>query len=201
MSINLTEKSVTSLVESRFEKAGLPPHTLFITISPNPETLHQYPQNLKTKLRYDRLPQRIQFAYCIHVVKKLQFYLAEGTTIIGTWELNESKNVHLHLLVIDPTITNITHLSILQREIALSCEALRNMKKVRNPKDWMHNIVFINKPTEWYKTYMDKDYILNKGLFKNIHHNVREKKEQTHLDEPVGVEHINPQNYLFKIII
>lgn len=199
MSFKFTDETCRSLVEARFPGSTFPPNALFVTISPNPETKHVYPRHLKTMMRYDRLPQRIQYQYCIHALKSLLWFNSAKTICIGTWELNEKKNVHLHVIIMDPEILNDSHLSIYQREVSVSKESLRNMKKNKNAKDWMHNICFIDKTKEYMIQYFDKDYEKNKNIFSNYYCDSTDIIYKSEL-EPM-VEDMDAQNYLFKIII
>lgn len=140
--------------------------TMFVTVSPNPATKHSVTigGRKSRKLAYGKLPQSVQYAYCERLIKMYTFHCSENTTIVGTWELNFMGNVHLHMLIDDPEINNISRLQIFRREISIVPLVARNIK---NGKDYMNNIVFIDKPIIQIAEYMDKDYNHNISIYPN----------------------------------
>lgn len=137
--------------------------SLFVTISPNPKTLHNVSSKKRKSYRlpYGKLTQRLQYEYCIRYIKRtyLQF-LSRDTKLLGTCEINKSGNIHMHFLISDPAMVNDYQLQILRRDI-LNCEdTIKNMVKNRKMTDYMNNIVFLNKPLDEIIEYMDKDYAI-----------------------------------------
>ena len=155
----IKESSAISLVDRRPEKW---PHAIFATISPNPKTLHHVlrPFNgrkINAKIPYGKLPQRIQYEYCLRVVK--QYIYSTKTKIFGTWELNKEGNVHFHLILSDPCLTNITDLQMFRRDILNSEIVMKNLSK--KLIDYMNNIVFVNDTIEERFKYITKDIDMN----------------------------------------
>lgn len=168
-----TKEAVSSLVGDRPEiQKGH--KLLFVTISPNPKGKHGVmvkqvgQRKVKTTgISYGSLPQSKQYDYCIRILERCYFNsLSEGSKIIGTWELNSSGNVHLHMIIYDPLIQNKTQLMIFQRDISMCEQVIKNRKNI-NDKDYMNNIVFIDKPLAEILKYCDKDYNDNKDIFSN----------------------------------
>jgi hypothetical protein len=168
-----SEKAVSSLVEDRPGIQKCTTAKLFCTISPNPKVLHAVTRkingrNATLKIPYGKLPQRVQYDYCMRIITRCYMpFLSENAELIGTWELNKTGNVHFHFIIYDPLINNNTHLEVYRRDI-LNCEdIIKNMAKGKKMIDYMNNIVYIDKPLKEVLTYMDKDYPINKDVFKN----------------------------------
>lgn len=171
MEIEYSNKAVDTLVEDRpFFKSR---STVFVTISPNPKTKHPCwrvspeGKRITCKCAYGHLPQKEQYAYCLKILRACYLpFLSLETKLVGTWELNGSGDVHLHILFRDPDLNNDTQLSIFRRDIA-NCTLVTMNKNKMKDKDYMNNIVFLNKPLEDVIVYMDKDYDMNCEIFKN----------------------------------
>lgn len=156
----LTEPSAVTLVDRRPEKW---PHALWVTISPNPKTLHSCyrtvtngikQQRVLIKLPYGKLPQKAQYAYCIRVLQSCYNY-SENTKIFGTWELNKSGDVHFHFIMSDPLIKGPTMLKILQRDVLNHELVMKNLSK--KLIDYMNNICYVTDSIENRFQYMTKD--------------------------------------------
>lgn len=121
---------------------------------------------------YGTLPQSCQYVYCINVFLKMYLeYFDNECEFVGTWELNEKGNVHLHVLLYTSTIQNDTQLAIFRRDIYNNDIAIKSHKGKR---DHMNHIVFADKPRDEIIRYMDKDYDINTGA--GIHFNYVCKK-------------------------
>jgi len=94
-------------------------NSLGICISPNPHLLHEvFEDRKKLKTPYGKLPQIKQYEYCKKILKHCyMFCFTPGTFLVGTWELNKSGNVHLHLIADDPKVTNEYELAVFRRDI------------------------------------------------------------------------------------
>lgn len=169
MEINFhTTPAEIALVDLR---PNLWPCPLFITISPNPSVLvpvvrkdYISGRKLNCKLPYGKLPQKIQYAYCMKIVKTVYNY-SKDTKMFGTWELNNSGNVHFHLIYCDPFITNDVALQIFRRDV-LNCDiVIRNMAKSKKMIDYMNNIVFITDSISDRYHYITKDMGTNLAIF------------------------------------
>lgn len=167
MKIQSTSKAVDLLVGDRPAIQKGDKATMFCTISPNPNTLHPVykthdGKRISVKMPYGRLPQAVQYQYCMRIVERCYIpFLSEDASLIGTWELNKTGNVHFHMLIQDDCINNKTHIEIFRRNI-LNCEdVIKNMAKGKKMTDWMNNIVYVNKPIKEIVEYMDKDFVDN----------------------------------------
>lgn len=134
-------------------------YTVFATISPNPGTKHKVIRKINGKkiemeMRYDRLPHKQQYEYCMKIIREVYLNGLENPVIIGTQELNDSKNVHFHFLLMDPFIKNDNYLAVYRRDIANHPEILKNSK---GKKDYMNNIVKLTKSLNEIIMYMDKE--------------------------------------------
>lgn len=147
---------------------------LFITISPNPRVIIKVIRLIKDKLKlvpcsYGCARQIEQYDYCVRVVRSTLNYTRK-TKLFATWELNKSGNVHLHILLSDPSVTNETQLSIFRRDVLNSELVQDNM--INSSIDFMNNIVFVNDSIKKRYDYMTKDMHMNisimpyfRGLF------------------------------------
>lgn len=118
---------------------------------------------VKTIKTYGALPQKCQFNYCLAVFHELYLEFmgfGDEAEFVGTWELNEKGNVHLHILLYAPSIQDDTRLSIMRRDIYNHDIAIKNHKGKR---DHMNHIVFADKPRDEIIKYMDKCYDINTG--------------------------------------
>lgn len=133
--------------------------TLFCTISPNPNIKITVRKKFGNKVRtfkqpYDKLPQRVQYDYCIRVLKTSYNY-SKDTKIYGTWELNQKGNLHLHFLFEDPNINSETMLHILRRDVYNSELVRNNLSKSKI--DYMNSIVRLNDSINDRYKYIHKD--------------------------------------------
>jgi len=158
----LTTTSAVTLVDRRPEKW---PHALWVTISPNPKTLHNCTRlvtlgkslkqkRVDVKIPYGKLPQKVQYDYCIKILKNCYNY-SDETRIFGTWELNKNGDVHFHFIMSDPLIKGPTMLKILQRDVLNHELVMKNLSK--GYIDYMNNIVYVNDSIENRYNYMIKD--------------------------------------------
>jgi len=158
----LTSHSAVALVDRRPE---MWPHALWVTISPNPRTLHKCIKSMSSKtscktkmvkidIPYGKLPQRQQYEYCLKVIRNCYNYTSE-TKIFGTWELNSHGDVHFHFIMSDPSIHGPTMLKVFQRDVLNCTMVMKNLSK--NMIDYMNNIVYVNDSIEKRYEYMLKD--------------------------------------------
>lgn len=183
--MKFSHETARHLVERRQNFKEFARRCLFITISPNEKALHKMNG---IKFKYGQLPQSRQYMYCMDAVKALCFYLSEDAEIVGTWELNQKGNVHVHMIVYDPKIKSDTNLQILRREVSLSVTALYNMDK-RKKIDYMHNIVWLTKSIEDIICYLDKSYEDNKNTgMLNFYKDKDDVKTRNEFDEDPRIE-------------
>lgn len=168
-------KAEIALVDLRL---NLWPCPIFVTISPNPSVLvpvrrvsSTTGKMLNCKLPYGKLPQRIQYDYCLKVVKTVYNYSAD-TKYFCTWELNKQGNVHFHLLYCDPLINSDVSMQIFRRDILNHDIVIRNMCKGKKMVDYMNNIVFVNDSIEDRFNYLTKDIHSNIHIFPYFSYNV-----------------------------
>jgi len=110
-------------------------------------------------IQYASCPLRIQYDYCKRILLTCYVpYLDLGEAIVGTWELNNSNLVHFHFLIASKKILGEYWLKDLQHYIR-NCPEVALNRKNKDAKDYMNNIVFVNKPVEEIIAYMDKDQI------------------------------------------
>jgi len=170
----ITEKQAVLLVDRRPESW---PHCMFVTISPNPKHKHKtfrFNNNGKrtsVQIPYGKLTQFDQYHYCLRVVRSTYLYSSD-TKIFGTWELNLQGNVHFHLLISDPQITNDTHLKMFQRDVLNSNLVFSNLTK--GMIDYMNNIVFVNDSVKDRFKYILKDMDVNLQIYPYYAHNLPE---------------------------
>lgn len=138
-------------------------NSLFVTISPNPKTLHTCVKQIKgksvdVKIRYNLLPHKQQYEYCMRIVERCYNY-SNDTQIYGSWEFNKEGNVHFHFLMHDPNIQTNTDLIILRRDVLNHPSVMLNLIKGRKGDihDWMNNIVYVNDSIPIRFEYIQKD--------------------------------------------
>lgn len=134
-------------------------NVIFATLSPNPSTkipITRKVNGRKTnvKMPYGKLPQRVQYEYCIKMLRTAYNY-SEKIKIYGTWELNQSGNVHLHFLFYEPSIQNQTMLQIFRRDVLNSEMVLKNLSK--KMIDYCNNIVYVDDSIDERLLYLEKD--------------------------------------------
>lgn len=153
--------------------------TMFITISPNPTTrvpciIRQTNGKPKKTFRpYGMLSQRLQFEYCIKCFKQdhMEWY-SEEVSLIGVPELNKRGDVHLHILVNEPTIRTETALQIYRRDVLMSPRTQENIVKGKyKATDYMNNIVFLTVTTKEITDYFMKQQSEMLEHFKNFFSN------------------------------
>ena len=162
MEIEYTKKAFDLLVAERPRK--IVSTTLFITISPNPRTMVEIiARNKNGRVRqfkrpYGMLRQIDQYQYCMKVLKDDYYeWLSDHYEIIGVPELNETGNIHLHMIINDPSIKTDVDLQMLRRDILNSPRTQRNIIKTKvNAKDWMNNIVYVTESEKDIIDYMMK---------------------------------------------
>lgn len=134
-------------------------HCLFVTISPNPKVLHRVYRRVDGKRKlfkvaYSKLPQRVQYEYCMNVLRAAYNY-SDGTKILGSWELNEKGDVHLHFLMYDVHIRTETQLKIFRRDVLNTPVVYDNLPP--SQIDYMNNIVYVNDSIQERIDYIMKD--------------------------------------------
>jgi len=174
--LEFTEKPICSLVADwqYFWDHIKASECMFITISPNPKVVHKVDRLYATgrvkqvKCRYGQMKQSDQWNYCLKIVERTYLeFCSDETVLIGTTELNESGNVHLHFLLYDPHKRDRTSLDIFRRDISFCDVIIRNLK---GKHDIMNNIVYVNDSIRQRAEYMDKDYEQNKRYFHNYYY-------------------------------
>lgn len=166
---------VDSLVRQRPRLMARKAKLLFVTISPNANTKHYvYREGNRRKvvIPYGRLTQKEQYDYCINAFKVMYLRDLENPCYVGTWELNKSSNVHLHIIIAADNIKNDYELKIFQRDIANHEITMKNYsQKVSQTRlklpDIMNHIVFSTKPIEHHIEYFDKDHKNKKTLMRS----------------------------------
>lgn len=140
------------------------PNAMWVTVNPNPGTKHKTTilkaskngyRRVNVTLPYGKMRQREQMQYCLDYIRKTYWY-SRNTKFFGSWELTESGNVHLHLVMSDPNIKGKSTLQMFQRDTLNSEEALRNMSS-KSMTDWMNSICFVNDSIEKRYTYLTKE--------------------------------------------
>lgn len=135
-------------------------YVLFITISPNPKVRIKH-TTLRSKkqpmIAYGISLQSDQLRYCITYFTSVYLSRCMDPKFVFTVEHNAQGNVHLHILLSDPSIKNKTALDILRREVMLDDRTLANLK---GSKDYMNNIVECKDVKETME-YLAKDYDTN----------------------------------------
>lgn len=173
MDVQTTKQAISSLVEDCPNLQELfTGYTMFVTISPNPRTKHSIqrrnPETRKMvtcQMAYGMLPQRVQYAYCMKVLKECYLTHCIDPIVVGCAELNTDGNVHFHFLLKDPDIKNDVMLQVFRRSILNCPTVLKNFKG----KDYMNNIVNLTKTKEDIVKYMDKDHDDIKEVFDNYY--------------------------------
>lgn len=164
-----------SLVKERH--FGIDNKTLFITISPNPSTFVDCVlKNKMGKIRnqkrpYGMLKQDIQYQYCLKCLREDYFeWFSDDVELIGIAELNQRGNVHFHIVVNDPYITNEVQLQVFRRDILNGFRTQQNISKGKvSGKDWMNNIVYVNVIEDEITEYFMKQQHEMLPKFQNIY--------------------------------
>lgn len=128
---------------------------LWCTISPNARAKHKVLGKGNLKMPYGKLPQRIQYEYCIKILKNCYISFYPDCKLFGVPELNKDGNVHLHFLLYDTSFTNEVALQVFRRDVLFCPEVMFNFG-CKKQIDYMNNIVFCNKPVEDIIDYMMK---------------------------------------------
>lgn len=174
-SIKFSQKPVGLLVELRAASGSYTmkryKDVLWCTISPNPSVKHKVYKRksqslimIETAVRYDMLTHKQQYEYCLKVLKDSYIpFLTTDAEIYGSWELNKSKNVHLHFIIMDKQFLSDRLFECFRREVSCCFEPTRNLTKVKGnqrkaPVDFMNSIVRLNDSILERCHYMDKDY-------------------------------------------
>jgi len=151
----------------------------YITISPNPLTKHKCERKIqwdkvKGKIKniaipYGKMTHEEQYEYCIKIIERIYLFNLPDSQIIGTWELNKSGNVHIHMLLKSDSLINEYQLQMLRRDVLCHMEVYRNLN---GKNDFMNNIVWLTEDLTTIIEYFDKDYdikrptmIEKKGLY------------------------------------
>lgn len=151
---------------------------LFVTISPNPNVKHSHVTTKVVKGRtkrciiripYDKLSQSEQYDYCLQYFREiyLQYFedQLESYEFVGTWEINKSNNVHLHIVLYQNEFKTVYDLALLRRYVSNRMETLRNMSSIKKP-DYMNSICFVND--DFDIRYFDKDHDQKIKYFNNF---------------------------------
>lgn len=173
-------KTFRTLVEERGLKSN--GSTLFVTISPNPRTmvpcqltrykwhgLEKKPKIYDVKRPYGMLKQDVQYQYCIKcLMEDYMEWLGDDAQLVGVAELNESGNVHLHMLINSANVKNDVQLAIFRRDVLNGYRTQQNLKNMK-ARDFMNNIVFLNKHWKDIEDYLMKDQDKMLPRFKNYY--------------------------------
>lgn len=179
LEIRRADLSLVGLRETDWEDG------IFVTISPNPLTLHSTIRPIsrsKARIPYGMLPQRLQYSYCRKVLKSYLWHL-QSPSCFCTWELNEHGNVHLHCIFNSKIVKNETSLDILRREILCTDFAQRNLPTKGKVRDYMNSIVWITDSVKDRCKYLLKDidnqkifpYVISDDLFDYVNPGTGEK--------------------------
>lgn len=159
--IQNSKTSAGTLVARRRIFATQPSDNVWCTISPNAQKFHPiWHGNKSAKMRYDCLPQRVQYDYCIQALQSCYVpFLSDDATLCGTWELNKNGNVHLHFLINDPALRRDQALQMFRRDVKCCPMTLQNMPSRKSSIDYMNNIVRLDPDKlDDVCDYMDKDF-------------------------------------------
>lgn len=157
-----TRDAVDKYIREHDPTDPLNPRYLFCTINPNPKLLHTVMRHRrKRKMKYESLPLRLQYCYCLRIIKQCYYpYLSAGAAIVGCAEKTESGNIHLHFLIYDPDIDDDYKLAQIRKLISLEPLVHVNKKNCHD-RDWMNSIVILTRSLDEILTYMNKDYPKN----------------------------------------
>ena len=165
--LKLSKLGVRTLVAERPNLGG--PFTLLWTVSPNPRAkVDAIKAGKSIKLEYGKLRQCLQMDY-LHkyltraVIPTLEMY--EPFELVGTTELNQHGDLHLHMIVKSSVIKNDTTLHMLRRDVLNDPIVQRHLG--RKGTDYMNNIVEITDPFDSVVTYLEKDQDKNIEWFPN----------------------------------
>lgn len=173
---NFSNVAFDALVAER--QTDINANTLFVTISPNPMAkVECIMKNLKTgknrtvKRPYGMVPQRIQYQYCLKVLSEDYLpWLSDDVQLLGIAELNESGNVHFHMLINDKKIRNMVRLQVFRRDVLNGVRTQQNILRCKmNARDWMNNIVFVTKSERDILDYFMKDQDMMLPEFSNYY--------------------------------
>lgn len=162
-----TTSDVRTLVAERAEfHAGY--KSLFVTISPNPNTKTLCIVKGKSKkIPYGCLPQRVQYDACLKIFNNCYLeFLSQDTRYVGVTELNKAGNVHMHILIVDKRLQDDTALAVFQRDIKMCELVICNRKKVHDT-DYMNSICWSTDLVSNID-YMEKENKTNIKYFLNI---------------------------------
>lgn len=165
---NGTNQACASLVALRLPRiAGstqLDTPVLFITISPKPtvmvDTIRKSElKNRKIKVPYKLLPEQEKYYYCLKIIRDCYLeWLTKPYELVGTWELNKSGHLHVHFLLCSPELKTEYDIRLLRNHVSSCNEVIKNMSSKRNAKDYMNNIVYVDRDISEVIEYMDKDH-------------------------------------------
>lgn len=196
-------KASTALVVARHQFPKLAKKGLWITINPNPKTKMTVKRTLVSPVgkvfsnkrqTYGTCKLSEQYDYCIRYFKTTYLpYLSEDAVYVGTYELTKDGMVHLHIVLYDPDIQTEEHLWALRKNIMNEWMTIQNLAKVKNPKDFMNNIVYIDPS---YKggtfqdriKYMDKDHSEDRMFLNFYGYKGAKCQDPDHANSPQDLE-------------
>lgn len=165
--LKFTDKGVRSLVEYAHMLTVKP--NVFITINPNPNVIVSKVKrgNKTVNITYEQLPHQIQYEYLVKCIELVKWHIPG--CYVGCVEMKQGR-LHAHMLVRTNEVKNEVDMAVVRKEISLTRTALKNRKNDLRRKDFMHNIVFINKPIEELVEYLEKQNKDIKKYFKNYYY-------------------------------
>jgi hypothetical protein len=171
--ISIKDLDIVISDESLVELGGkLGREPLLVTISPNSRTVHNCIRKnpntghkVKVKLPYGIMNHEEQYEYLEGYIKQVILPYLTEPILVYTYELNENANLHVHMIVSDKYITNDVDLNVFRRAVASDALTMINMG-VHGTKDYMNNIVRIDKPLIEVMHYLFKDYSKTARHFK-----------------------------------
>lgn len=177
MTVEFTNRRIDSLVPMRH--FFISSTTVYITVSPCARCGIPVLSRLKDsekwrsrKIPYGMLRQRDQYDYCIKLLETVYIptlSMYGKYEMLGTAELNERGNIHLHLIANIERVKDLTQLQMFRRDILNDPKVISHMRAGKARADYMNEIVYVTKTPEYIMSYLDKDYYMNieNGPFKN----------------------------------
>jgi len=139
---------------------------LYITISPSPSAIHKIDREFQCRSQRAKL-KAVRTTYGFMTHKEQAAYLhnyfdtvyavlmdPEDKCVI-VHELNESNNLHYHVLMYCPAIQSEYDLKALQKTVYCHPYTSHNLSK-GNKIDFMNNIVYAKDPLKTYDEYFTK---------------------------------------------
>jgi len=139
---------------------------LYVTISPNAKTSHETERSYRVdktlttkkrlKVMYQEMTHREQANYLRYYLEHVYCpVLDPEDRAVIIHELNESNNLHYHMLLYCPSIQTEYDLQAFRKTIAVHPFTIRNRHK-GSIMDYMNNIVYADHPLKTFDEYFTK---------------------------------------------